>query len=89
MIWVLNWLPNSQCILFWQLIKHCANGLQLLYCGDGMELRPFVMYDGNHVYLFGYSGEDRFSDEESDHFETEFSKSGQLVWINYLVLKVY
>ena len=54
------------------------NGLQLLYCGDGMELRPFVMFDGNHVSLFGHSGEDRFSDEGSDHFETESSKGGQL-----------
>ena len=35
------------------------------------------MFDGNHVSLFGYSGEDRISDEVSDHFGTESSKGGQ------------
>ena len=42
-----------------------------------MELRPFVMFDGNHVSPFGNSGGDRISDEGSDHFDTESPKGGQ------------
>ena len=30
------------------------------------------MFNGNHVSLFGYSGEDRFSDEESDILRLNF-----------------